>query len=755
MLNRFSPYLAITIFICAVYVRNILPVKNFQTFIFGDTAIYALQITGLAQNFPSLLSYKDNFLLWNPSYLSVGIPTASVVDFGAFYPTNLVIAFTAFLVKNPLLSFDLYTLSVFAHLAFGSIFVYKILVDFWKLNSKIALLGAFIWSFNGYNTEFMSASAIFLAASYLPSCFYFTLKMLESEKFKYFLLYNLLLALSFLTGYVIVPIIIFLFCSFFYFFSQSLIGRKQKVVKTLTGLFLITLPLIAPLYFSSYFSFSYSLRSLTIHLDSILFNAAKISNLKESFFPTNTPFNDLSKTNQIYLYFSLTGVLVILLSRKYRAIFSDKRNILLLLSGLFGLLIAIGKYGFLSYLLFHLPGFSLFRRLSVFSLVPLFSFSLFIPQYLKSIYERKDTELASFFKVILSVSLFIFIFSSYLYFTIQPLEKDIYSFYTSFVISFVVLVIIFVSYKLKRLNNNYLLYGVLFAIFFEAFVNISSKAFINSKINPKDMFEPNTLVTSLVSKVGEGERVNVLHTHYNYSTGYLNLDQTAGYVSLASLYGGKINEYLESVDYSSENLKDILGIKYVVKKADNSDLNLKMVDKENMSEFYEFDYIDSEWQKGKPQDAYALYSRETNLPRLYIASPVEKSDQTQQILNKIRTAKKNTTVFIDEEIPNDLTGTADVYVREITGNYLRAEVKSTGNVFLANSTAYYPGWKVKVNGQWKDPVQTNWFMQGVFLNSGDSVVEFYYIPYGIILGLIYLFISLVIWLYAFAKKKFI
>src|SRR3990172_6759909 len=102
-------YVIIIVFICLVYISNILPVKGFQTFIFGDSAIYALQITGLSQNFSTIFGYKDNFLFWNPSYLSVGIPTASVIDFGVFYPINIFIAFIAFLIKNLFITFDLYT----------------------------------------------------------------------------------------------------------------------------------------------------------------------------------------------------------------------------------------------------------------------------------------------------------------------------------------------------------------------------------------------------------------------------------------------------------------------------------------------------------------------------------------------------------------------------------------------------------------------------------------------------------------------
>ncbi|OGC48135.1 hypothetical protein A3A69_00560 [candidate division WWE3 bacterium RIFCSPLOWO2_01_FULL_37_15] len=763
MPRKLIPYAAIIAFICLVYIRNILPVKGFQTFIFGDSAIYALQITGLSQNFSTIFGYKDNFLFWNPSYLSIGIPTASVIDFGVFYPVNIFIAFIAFLIKNPFITFNLYTLSIFAHLVFGSIFIYKILTDFWKLNQKIALIGALIWSFNGYNTEFMSASAIFLAASYLPACFYFTLKILESDKFKYFLIYHLLLAFSFLSGYVIVPVIIFLFCSFYYYFSQSELSKKKKALKVLTGLFLITLPLVAPLYFSTYINFPYSLRSLNLDLESFLFNSAKITNLIESVFPKNTPFNDLSKTNQVFLYFSLTGILILLLNRTYRNIFSERRNKLLLLLGIVGLLIAIGKYGFISYLLYYIPGIGLFRRLSVFSLVPLFTYSLLIPQILRNIYELKNSKYTSIFKVILIVSVFIFILTSFLYFTRQPLEIELSSFYTSFIIGFAVLVIVAISYKLRHLNNNYLLYGLILAVFVEAFVNVSSKAFINSRINPKDIFVPNSLMTSLINIVKEGERVNVLHTHYNYSTSHLNLDQTAGYVSLASLYGGKINEYLESADSENGNLKDLLGVKYVINKAGKTNSNLKMIEKEDSSEFYEFNYLNLEWEKGKPQDVYAIYSRETNLPRLYVASRVEKSDQSAQLLDKIRSSEKNTAVFVNEEAPADITSSAEVNIQEIKRNYLRAEVKSGGKVFLANSTGYYPGWKVKINGEWRNPIQTNWFMQGVFLSSGNNVVEFYYIPYGIILGLIYLFTALFVWilffafrirLYAFIKKKF-
>src|SRR3989344_7659688 len=107
-------YFAIAAFVLVTFGNSVF----FHRYIFGDTAIYALHIAGLAKNLVSVFGFKDNFLLWNPAYLSVGIPTLGVVDLGVLYPPNVLIAVVAFLLKDPMIVFPLYTISIYIHLVF-------------------------------------------------------------------------------------------------------------------------------------------------------------------------------------------------------------------------------------------------------------------------------------------------------------------------------------------------------------------------------------------------------------------------------------------------------------------------------------------------------------------------------------------------------------------------------------------------------------------------------------------------------------
>ena len=56
--------------------------------------------------------------------------------------------------------------------------------------------------------------------------------------------------------------------------------------------------------------------------------------------------------------------------------------------------------------------------------------------------------------------------------------------------------------------------------------------------------------------------------------------------------------------------------------------------------------------------------------------------------------------------------------------------------------AYYPGWKVFVDGKERKIIRTNWGMRGVKVKLGDQVVEFLYQPWSFRVGLWLCLISL-------------
>src|SRR3989338_9822109 len=84
--------LLIAAFISLIFIKNLAFWSTSQTFIFGDTAIYTLQLATLTKNLSSLFNLKQSILGWNPHFLSVGLPSLSVVDTGYLYPPHWIIA---------------------------------------------------------------------------------------------------------------------------------------------------------------------------------------------------------------------------------------------------------------------------------------------------------------------------------------------------------------------------------------------------------------------------------------------------------------------------------------------------------------------------------------------------------------------------------------------------------------------------------------------------------------------------------------
>ena len=75
-----------------------------------------------------------------------------------------------------------------------------------------------------------------------------------------------------------------------------------------------------------------------------------------------------------------------------------------------------------------------------------------------------------------------------------------------------------------------------------------------------------------------------------------------------------------------------------------------------------------------------------------------------------------------------VSGLGNLEILEYRRNYIKAKADVLDIEYLANSTAFYPGWFVRVNGKWRLPVQTNWFMMGTYLTKGSNIVEFIYFP---------------------------
>lgn len=751
--NKFWPFICIFLFVFLVHIKNLAFWSPDRTFIFGDTSTFALHLSALALNFGTIFDWTKSIYLWNPNHLAVGIPTLSLIDGGFLYPPNIIIAFLAYIFENPMLAIPLYTIGIFFHLILGSVFLFKLLKDFFKTNFIASLIGSLLWIGIGFNTESVVAAPVLMAGTYLPICVFFILKWRETQRKKYFFAFFISLALSFLVGYPMVTLLIYLLSLLISFLFEKEINQEillKNLKAHLIGFFLITLPLIAPLYFSVVTHFANSVRSM-LTLDSFLGNASPPQNIIESILPMSTLANPHPIAN-IYLYFSLVGLIILLQSKI--ELFKEKRNIFLLTIGLVGFIMALGQITPIPTLTYYLlPLINLFRRLSIFSIVPSFIFCLLVAQAVENTSNNKSIS-----------NIIVFVFKVFIVFfligqaaTIAHLDSiiktgDLNQLYYSVIFVFIVgglTLLGLSSYKYSPKLAGFILF---FALVVEIGSNVSSKVTINSRVNPSLFFKKSELIQVLNQIVKPMERVDLNATQYFYNTDYFDIEQINGYLSLGSKYSDGINNKLNDPGYNAKNLRNLLGIKYKVEYLDSKsatpsmdDTIVKVEDVEDKQYEY-YQNTNNEWQPVPVGTEFIIRKNNDALPRLFLAKDIRANIQSDKVLNEIE-GNDVRNVLVDQNQMKDIIFTKDdnVTIEQYKRNYIKAKVTTTYDSFLANTTAYYLGWTVKVNGKPAKLIQTNWFMMGVYLPAGENTVEFMYIPYGFIAGLIYLFTASVIW----------
>ncbi|MDP4010609.1 MAG: YfhO family protein, partial [Candidatus Roizmanbacteria bacterium] len=200
------------------------------------------------------------------------------------------------------------------------------------------------------------------------------------------------------------------------------------------------------------------------------------------------------------------------------------------------------------------------------------------------------------------------------------------------------------------------------------------------------------------------------------------------------------------------SVRELLGISYEVvnvdaASADADYLSIIEVPKydANHEEFYQ--NIDNKWVPEIEGKKFAIRKNSNILPRVFWAKNIRSKNQTADILNEFDSAESRDVFINPSQFRDDVEPVGGtVVIEEYKRNYIKAKVLSRNAGYLANTTAYYPGWTVKIDGVSSKPIQTNWFMMGTYVPTGEHIVEFSFFPTGLKIGLLYLFASLSLWL---------
>jgi uncharacterized membrane protein YfhO len=141
----------------------------------------------------------------------------------------------------------------------------------------------------------------------------------------------------------------------------------------------------------------------------------------------------------------------------------------------------------------------------------------------------------------------------------------------------------------------------------------------------------------------------------------------------------------------------------------------------------------------------AIYENESVLPRAFIVHHAEVISSEQAVLERLLSDDfdPSATVILEEEPPLGLDQVSPPSEPDLRGAgialysphrvVIEANLKADG--FLVLSDAYYPGWKVSVDGRETRIYQADYLFRAVPLDLGRHVVEFRYRPLSFSIGL--------------------
>ncbi len=95
-------------------------------------------------------------------------------------------------------------------------------------------------------------------------------------------------------------------------------------------------------------------------------------------------------------------------------------------------------------------------------------------------------------------------------------------------------------------------------------------------------------------------------------------------------------------------------------------------------------------------------------------------------------------------------GNAEVDIAALADERIQCAIRTTTSGILWTTDAYYPGWKVTMDGKEARLLRVNYFFRGVSVPSGTHHVEFYYECRPMRFGFLLVVVALLIMLLGFA-----
>lgn len=676
---------------------------------------------------------------WDP-YTFSGTPHMANYQSAVFSPTNIFYFFFDF--KNA------WSFSVIIQPLLAGIFMLFFARSL-KLSNPASILSSVSFMFCGFITTWMSYTTLSLAISFLPLALFSIEKYLNKNNLLWLIILTVSITFSFVSGHFQTSLYLSIFVYAYIIFKLILKWNKSNFIY-LNLFYFFGILIASPQILSTIEFYLNASRSKNF----IKINPLPIDHLpliiSPDFYGNPVTRNNFSL---IYAEYSLfAGTIPFFLS--ILTFFSkNKTALFFIITALISLFLGLDTPIVNLLVNLHVPVIS---TSSLSRILVIFSFSIailsgigldYLTQYLK---ERNYRIVFYWIFICISILaiIWLFIISKLInpeYYSISMKNLILPS---GFLIALLILVIAGFRKNLLKISIFLL---VLLTIFDMLRFAIKWQPYTS-----KEFVFPNT---EIIDELNTLDNTFRFYAPFSAEGGvYYHLPLVEGYNPLfinryqefiSSIEDGKIKSsprYTVSLPLNSNNLNraiDLLGIRYVLSK--KSDLGQSWVfpidklPKEKFIKIYE-------------DDSFIIFENQEVFPKAYLVKNYEVESNDQKIINKILSEDFNMqeNIILEKNIDisqsNLSTGSANIILYE--PNDVLIETSSKNDSILILNDNFYPGWKVKINGEEREILRGNYTFRAIKIPKGDNAVEFYFesekFKLGVILAIISIFLILII-----------
>lgn len=678
-----------------------------------------------------------NIPLWNP-YNFCGNPHIANFQSAVFYPFNMLFLF------SPGKSFGYLAI---LHIFLAGFFMYKFLRVI-KLTEIPSFLGAVVFMFSGWFVAWLSLPVFLHTGVWIPLIFLLYELSIRKKRGIYSILCGIIIGLQFLAGlpqisaYIVLSLLLYSVFNVIYFreirkylipfLSSLLIGLLISSVQIFPG---IELAALSQREVASYQNITLSKMPLFRLITFIIPN----------FFgnPVDGVYSEKYNYTEYCVYLGIFPLLLI-----FFTIFNKKNSISIffLILMLISLLLIFGTP--LYYLVYHLiPG---FKMLSVRRFIFLYTFSAAVLSGMGMNYIFKNNNKKMLYSLIFFI-IFIFI-SFWLVFTmgnfrinffLQFLINDTYT--KKFLIIFLVFTTLILLYIKNLIPPKIFKVLILLFILYDIFT-------WGIRYNPscdREMVYPEAESIEFLVETHNNFRIQGVGREWVFlpnSSMIYGLYDIRGY---DSLYSKKYQDYVKNMQekesnipfvksgvldtpiYNS-NLIDFLSVKYILTKEELNNEKFTLIYGKDIN----------------------IYENKECPPRLFFTDNYKVIKDDEEILSALQSKNFNPKklVILDEEpnikITENNSGKNVIKKVEYLTNRIKVKCSISRNSILVMSDAYYPGWKVYIDGNKGKIIRANYAFRAIPIKKGIHNIDIVYKPISFIIGfsvsILTLFVILII-----------